>query len=48
MAKTSKYLQVIEWVKNRIEAGELSAGDKLESENELSTMFHISRQTARH
>ena len=48
MAKTSKYLQVIEWVKNRIETGELSAGDKLESENELSTMFHISRQTARH
>lgn len=48
MAKTMKYEQVVEWVRKRIAAGELSAGDRLESENEISTLFHISRQTARH
>ena len=48
MAKVSKYQQVIEWVKNRIATGELSGGDKLESENELSSLFGISRQTIRH
>lgn len=48
MAKVSKYQQVIEWVKNRIRTGELCAGDKLESENELSVLFGISRQTIRH
>lgn len=48
MAKVSKYQQVIEWVKKRISSGELSGGDKLESENELSSLFGISRQTIRH
>lgn len=48
MAKLSKYQQVIEWVKNRIRSSELCAGDKLESENELSALFGISRQTIRH
>lgn len=48
MAKMSKYQQVIEWVKKRIDSGELSGGDRLESENELSSMFGISRQTIRH
>lgn len=48
MAKVSKYQQVVEWVKNRIRTGELCAGDKLESENELSVLFGISRQTIRH
>jgi len=48
MAKTSKYVQIINWIKDRIAAGELAEGDKLESENELSALFHISRQTARH
>lgn len=48
MAKVSKYLQVMEWVKNRIRTGELSAGDKLESEHELCALFGISRQTVRH
>lgn len=44
----SKYQKVTEWVKNRIASGELKSGDKLESENELSAMFGISRQTVRH
>ncbi len=48
MVKTSKYQRVTEWVKNRISSGELRGGDKLESENELSELFGISRQTVRH
>lgn len=48
MGKLSKYQQVIEWVRKRMQNGELSAGDRLESENELSAYFGISRQTIRH
>lgn len=48
MDKLSKYQQVIEWVRQRMQNGELSAGDRLESENELSAFFGISRQTIRH
>lgn len=48
MSRTPKYQQVTEWIQGRIASGELSAGDKLESENEISTLFGISRQTVRH
>lgn len=48
MGELSKYQQVIEWVRKRMQNGELSAGDRLESENELSAFFGISRQTIRH
>lgn len=48
MIGKSKYYLVIEWIHKRINNGELSAGDKLESENEISTVFGISRQTVRH
>lgn len=48
MNGTSKYLQVTEWIQKRIASGELVGGDKLESENEISSLFGISRQTVRH
>ncbi len=43
-----KYRQIIEWIKERLESGELSVGDKIESENQISAMFGMSRQTVRH
>ena len=48
MNSKAKYQLVTDWIHNRINGGELSAGDKLESENEISAMFGISRQTVRH
>lgn len=48
MTTIPKYQQVIEWIKDRMSSGELSGGDKLESENEISSLFGISRQTIRH
>lgn len=48
MAKTAKYQQVIDWIKNRIENGELRDGDRLETEQEIGEKFGISRQTVRH
>ena len=43
-----KYLEIVNWVQDRINKKELKPGDKLYSENELSEMFHLSRQTVRH
>lgn len=43
-----KYIQVVEWVKKQIATGKLNPGEKIYSENELSTMFNMSRQTIRH
>ena len=43
-----KYLEIVNWIQAKIENGELKSGNKLYSENELSEMFHISRQTVRH
>lgn len=43
-----KYLVLVDWVKEQIEKGELIPGQKLHSENELTAMFQISRQTVRH
>ena len=42
-----KYQKLIDYIDNLIQEGRLSPGDKLYSENELSEMFHISRQTVR-
>lgn len=42
-----KYLSLVNWVKSRLENNELKYGEKLYSENELSAMFNISRQTVR-
>ena len=43
-----KYQVLREWIKSRIHQGELKPGDKLYSENELCSMFDLSRQTVRH
>lgn len=43
-----KYQIVVNWIKDKIYNSELGPGDKLESENELSQRFGISRQTVRH
>lgn len=48
MKEMAKYRQVTEWIQNRLASGELVSGDKLESENEISAFFGISRQTVRH
>lgn len=44
----AKYRQVTEWIQNRIATGELNRGDQIESENDISRTFGISRQTVRH
>lgn len=46
--RVSKYRQVTEWIQNRIASGELIRGDQIESENDISRTFGISRQTVRH
>lgn len=43
-----KYRQIVTWIEEKIKSGELQAGKKLYSENELSGMFGLSRQTVRH
>lgn len=40
------YYQLQELLVGKIESGELSSGDKLPSENELTAMYNISRNTA--
>lgn len=44
----AKYMVLVNWIKEQIESKSIVPGDKLYSENELSSMFHISRQTVRH
>ena len=46
--KNTKYANVINWINENISSGILKVGDKLNSENELSRMFGLSRQTVRH
>lgn len=43
-----KYQQVIDWVRDRIAAGDLKYGDRIPSEKELAEQFGLSRQTVRH
>lgn len=42
-----KYAALAQWIREKVEKGELRPGDKLYSENQLSDMFHLSRQTVR-
>lgn len=42
-----KYIFLVNWIKERIASGELKPGDRIHSENELSAMFGMSRQTVR-
>ena len=48
MSRSAKYLEAAGWIRERILSGELRPGDRVESENELSGIFGLSRQTARH
>ena len=41
-------MQVVDWIRERLDSGKLQEGDKLESENEIRATFHLSRQTVRH
>ncbi|MBS6397916.1 MAG: GntR family transcriptional regulator [Clostridiales bacterium] len=43
-----KYISLVNWIKEKISTRELRPGEKLYSENELSEMFDLSRQTVRH
>ena len=45
--KDLKYYRLMEDLKEKILSGEVKAGDKLPSENELSSQYHVSRQTVR-
>lgn len=45
--KQTKYQEVIEYIQLQIENGSLKPGDKIHSENELSNMFGVSRETVR-
>ena len=42
-----KYLKIVNWIKKQIADGTLTVGDRLQSENELSAFFSLSRQTVR-
>lgn len=44
----SKYVELVEWITHKIEERELQPGEKIYSENQLSSMFKMSRQTVRH
>lgn len=44
----AKYKEICLWIKKRLENGELNPGDKIESEYQLCSQFHVSRQTVRH
>ena len=46
--KNRKYLELIRYLNNLIESGELKPGDKMYSENRLAELFGVSRQTVRH
>ena len=46
--RESKYISLVNWIKEKIHMRELKPGDRLYSENELSEMFGLSRQTVRH
>ena len=45
--KRTKYQDLMDYIYNLINSGALKPGDKLYSENELTAMFSVSRQTVR-
>lgn len=47
MAFVPKYAFLVNWIKDQIRHGDLNFGDRLYSENELCSIFGISRQTVR-
>lgn len=44
----TKYEEITNWIRGRIENGELKDGYKLDSESSLVSRFSVSRQTVRH
>ena len=44
----AKYEEIADWLLNRIEAGELQPGQRIDSEYRLCSSFGVSRQTVRH
>jgi len=44
----SKYIQVKEHIKELINSGQLTSGQKISTENEIVKEFNVSRQTVRH
>lgn len=46
--RETKYIRLANWIKEKISSGGLRPGEKLYSENELTEMFDLSRQTVRH
>lgn len=46
-AKRLKYLEIYEWLSDRIQEGTYSAGDKIPNEEELASMFKVHRMTVR-
>lgn len=43
-----KYMELVNWLKHQINTGTFKPGQKMYSENKLTDMFQISRQTVRH
>lgn len=48
MAQQPKYKKIVDWVKKQVESGSIKPGERLNSENELTEIFQMSRQTIRH
>ena len=44
----AKYEEIVDWITEKIESGELSEGDRIYSEQKLVSVFRVSRQTVRH
>lgn len=45
--KQVKYTEIYEYLKNKILNDEFKSGEKLPSENELTSLFEVSRNTVR-
>lgn len=44
----AKYEEIVDWIKEKIANKDLEDGSRLASENELTAIFRVSRQTVRH
>ena len=44
----AKYEEIADWIKERVEDGELKPGYRIDSEHQLCALFKVSRQTVRH
>jgi Transcriptional regulators len=48
MQQKAKYEVIVDWIQELLDNHTLKAGEKIKSENELASIFHVSRQTVRH